>query len=204
MAIFQQKPGRDDKAAKAQITELKEKLSFTKALQDITNRIHAATNLKQILIDLRDDILALFNAHSITIYVADRDNNEIYSMLMAGSQLREIRLPIDNRSIAGYVAHNTEVANIANAYDEHELQEIDPELTFDSSWDKKSGFRTTQILAMPILHDDTLMGVIQILNREDGGRFTEEDQIVLKEKDPFQLPLDPWSDQRGGSGAGLE
>ncbi len=181
MAIFQQKPGGDEKAVKAQITELREKLSFSKALQDITNRIHAATNLKQILIGLRDDILALFNAHSITIYVADRNNNEIYSMFMAGSQLKEIRLPIDNRSIAGYVAHNKEIANIADAYDKQELEGINPELTFDSSWDRKSGFKTAQILAMPILHDDTLMGVIQILNREDGKRFAAEDQIFLKE-----------------------
>ncbi len=181
MITFQSKTKQDGRTAKAQITELEEKLSFSKALQDITNRIHAATNLREILIDLRDDILGLFNAHSITIYVADRTKNEIYSMFLAGSQLKEIRLPIDNRSIAGYVAHNKKIANIANAYDDSELKGIAPELTFDSSWDKKSGFKTTQILAVPILHEGALMGVIQILNREDGGRFTEEDQIFLKE-----------------------
>ncbi len=181
MVIFRSKTNRDDKTAKAQITELEEKLNFSKALQDITNRIHAATNLRQILIDLRDDILSLFNAHSITIYVADRTKNEIYSMFLAGSQLKEIRLPIDSRSIAGYVAHNKKIANIANAYDDSELKGIAPELTFDSSWDKKSGFKTTQILAVPILHEGVLMGVIQILNREDGGRFTEEDQTFLTE-----------------------
>ena len=170
-----------NKTAKAQITELEEKLNFSKALQDITNRIHAATNLRQILIDLRDDILGLFKAHSMTIYVVDRTKNEIYSMFLAGSKFNEIRLSIDNRSIAGYVANNGKTANIANAYDDSELKGIAPELKFDSSWDKKSGFKTTQILAVPILHERTLMGVIQILNREDGGRFAEEDQIFLGE-----------------------
>ncbi|MBN2398311.1 MAG: GspE/PulE family protein [Deltaproteobacteria bacterium] len=181
MITLPSKTRQDSKVTKTQITELEEKLNFSKALQDITNRIHAATNLKHILIDLRDDILTLFKAHSITIYVADRTKNEIYSMFLAGSQLREIRLPIDNRSIAGYVAHNKKIANIANAYDDDELKGIAPELTFDSSWDKKSGFKTTQILAVPILHEDTLMGVIQILNREGGERFTEEDQLFLSE-----------------------
>ncbi|TFG93773.1 MAG: GspE/PulE family protein, partial [Syntrophobacterales bacterium] len=171
----------DNKTEKAQITELEEKLNFSKALQAITNRIHAATNLKQILIDLRDDILALFNAHSMTIYVAERKENQIYSMLLAGSKLKEIRLPIDNRSIAGYVANNKKIANITDAYDSSELKGIAPELTLDSSWDKKSGFKTTQILAVPILREGILMGVIQILNRADGGRFTEEDQNFLKE-----------------------
>ena len=170
-----------NKTAKAQITELEEKLNFSKALQDITNRIHAATNLRQILIDLRDDILGLFKAHSMTIYIVDRTKNEIYSMFLVGSKFNEIRLSIDNRSIAGYVANNGKTANIAHAYDDSELKGIAPELKFDSSWDKKSGFKTTQILAVPILHEGTLMGVIQILNREGGGRFTEEDQISLGE-----------------------
>ena len=181
MNIFQSKIDPDSKTATAQIAELEEKLNLSKALQDITNRIHAATNLKQILVDLRDDILDLFNAHSITIYVADRTKKEIYSMFLAGSELKEIRLPIDNRSIAGYVANNRKFVNIANAYNNSELQDISPELHFDSSWDKKSGFKTTQVLAVPILREDILMGVIQILNRKDGERFTGEDQAFLME-----------------------
>jgi len=76
MDTLQSKQNQDVKTATAQITELEEKLNLSKALQDITNRIHAATNVKQILIDLRDDILSIFNAKSITIYVADRTKNE--------------------------------------------------------------------------------------------------------------------------------
>ncbi len=177
----QGKTNQYEKTARAQITALEEKLNFSKALQDITNRIHAAINLRQILIDLRDDILGLFNARSITIYVANRTKNEIYSMFLTGSELKEIRLPIDNKSIAGYVANNGKTANIANAYNNSELQSISPELHFDSSWDRKSGFKTAQVLAVPILCENVLMGVIQILNRKDGDRFTGEDQIFLKE-----------------------
>ena len=186
MDIFQSKAGREkinqyDKTARAQITALEEKLNLSKTLQDITNRIHAAVNLKQIFIDLRDDILSLFNARSITIYAADRATNEIYSMFLAGSELKEIRLPIDNRSIAGYVANNGKTVNIANAYNARELHDISHELHFDSRWDRKSGFKTAQVLAMPILNKNTLMGVIQILNRKDGKNFVEEDQNFLKE-----------------------
>ncbi|MBW2648741.1 MAG: GAF domain-containing protein, partial [Deltaproteobacteria bacterium] len=181
MGIIQPKMDPGSKTVTAQITELEEKLNLSKALQDITNRIHGAINLRQILVDLRDDILDIFNAHSITIYVADRTKNEIYSMFLAGSKLKEIRLPIDNRSIAGYVANSGKIANIANAYNNSELQDIFPELHFDPSWDKKSGFRTTQVLALPILREDILMGVIQILNRKDGEKFTGEDQDFLKE-----------------------
>lgn len=174
--------GMNDQTKSTKFTELKEGLLIRKALLDITNRIHAAQNIKQILVDLKEDILNLFNAHSITIYVVDRLRNEIYSMLLAGAQLKEIRLPISNKSIAGYVANTGKIVNIADAYVREELKSIDKELFHDHSWDKKSGFRTRQILAAPIFHNNTLMGVIQILNKKGGdGKFSEEEQAFLQE-----------------------
>jgi len=160
---------------------LEEQLRVRKALQDITNRIHAAQNSKQILVDLRDGILNLFDAHSITIYVVDKLKNEIYSMFLVGSQLKENRVPISNKSIAGYVANSGKMVNIADVYNTTELKDIDKELTFDYSWDKKSGFKTKQILATPIFYEKTLKGVIQILNRKGGGKFTEDEQGFLLE-----------------------
>ncbi|MCD6153868.1 MAG: GspE/PulE family protein [Syntrophobacterales bacterium] len=157
------------------------KLRFQKALNNITNRIHDAKNIKEIIVDLKDDILNLFDAYLMTIYVADPKRDEIYSMFLAGSDLTEIRVPIDNTSIAGYVANNRKIINITDAYNDKELKKIDKNISFDRSWDKKSGLRTTQILAMPILYNTTLMGVIQILNKKTGGSFTEEDQVSLEE-----------------------
>ncbi len=166
-----------------EIFELEEKLQIRKALQDITNRIHAAQNIKQILVDLKDGILALFNAYSVTIYVVDKPRNEIYSMFLVGTQVREIRVPISNKSIAGFVANTGKIVNIANAYEAKELQSIDKELSFDASWDKKSGFKTSQVLAAPIFHSSNLMGVIQIINKKgmECGKFSEEEQGFLQE-----------------------
>ena len=165
-----------------QITKLEEKLLLQKKVQDITNRIHSAQNIKQILVDLKEGILNLFDAHSLTIYVVDKPRNEIYSMVMSGTKLNEIRVPISNKSIAGYVANTGKTVNIADAYDEKELKLIDKELTFDSSWDKKSGFRTRQILCTPIFHEGKLMGVIQILNKKSGlGKFSEDEKDFVKE-----------------------
>ncbi len=164
------------------LSELEEKLFVRKGLLDVTNRIHAAKNIKQILVDLKDAIQNLFNANSITIYVVDRIKNEIYSMFLVGTQLNEIRVPINNKSIAGYVANTKKVVSIADAYDIDELKSIDKELSFDISWDKKSGFKTKQILAAPIFYSSALMGVLQVLNRKTGtGRFSEEEKSILME-----------------------
>jgi len=160
---------------------LEEQLRLRKELQDITNRIHAAQNTKQILVDLRDGILNLFDAHSITIYLVDKLKSEIYSMFLVGSRLKEIRLPVSNKSIAGYVANTGRSVNIVDVYDTKELKNIDKELTFDYSWDKKSGFRTKQILAAPIFYEKVLKGVVQILNRKGDSKFTEDEQGFLQE-----------------------
>lgn len=165
-----------------QVTQLEEKLILRKKVQDITNRIHSAQNIKQILVDLREGILNLFDAHSMTIYVVDRQKNEIYSMVLSGTKLSEIRVPISNKSIAGYVANTGKIVNIADAYDDKELKLIDKDLSFDASWDKKSGFRTRQVLCCPIYYEGKLMGVIQILNRKTGqGKFSEEEREFVQE-----------------------
>jgi len=181
MALFQPRIKQDIVPEKSHITELEEKLHFQKRLKDITNRIHAAQNLKQILVDLRGDILSLFDAESLTLYVADNLKNEIYSMVLSGTTLSEIRLPISNRSIAGYAAFKRHSVNIKDAYDQSEVNAIDPELNFDSSWDRKSGIRTTQVLAVPILYKDQVRGVIQLINKKSSGFFSKDDQDLVEE-----------------------
>jgi type II secretory ATPase GspE/PulE/Tfp pilus assembly ATPase PilB-like protein len=74
------------------------------------------------------------------------------------------------------VANTGKVVNISDAYNQAELQLIDAELSFDQNWDKRSGFRTRQILAAPIYNNNQLLGVIQILNKKIGeGTFSEEE-----------------------------
>jgi len=163
-------------------SSIDEKLRIRKELQYVTNRIHAAQNIKQILVDLKDGILNLFNAHSITIYVVDKTRHEIFSMFLTGTKLKEIRLPINNKSIAGFVANMGVSVNITDAYNKTELKNIDPELSFDYSWDKQSGYKTRQILAVPIYSNNELMGVIQIINKKFGvGKFTEDEMGLALE-----------------------
>ena len=146
------------------VTSLEELLQQRQALLDITNRIHAAQNIKQILVDLKDGILSLFSARSLTIYVLDRMSNEIYSMFLAGTELKEIRVGIDKKSIAGYVASTGKVVNIADAYDSDELRTIDGELIHDSSWDKKTGFRTRQVMFRLLLRTSQDQGNSWVMN----------------------------------------
>jgi type II secretory ATPase GspE/PulE/Tfp pilus assembly ATPase PilB-like protein len=153
-----------------------EKLSYYKALHDIANQIHAARDINEILINLKDRMLSLFDADRITIYVVDGKRKEIYSRFMAGNTPEEIRVPINNQSVAGYTANNAQITNIIDAYEGSELGEINKELTFDKSWDEKFGYVTRQVLTVPIFYKKYVIGVLQLINKENGDRFTVEDQ----------------------------
>ncbi|KAJ1454799.1 GAF domain-like protein [Pelagophyceae sp. CCMP2097] len=74
--------------------------------------------------------------------------------------------------IAGTVALNQEVCNIHDAY-------TDPR--FDSTADKASGFRTQNVVAVPILSpvDGAVAGVLQIINKRSGP-FNSDDEEALK------------------------
>jgi type II secretory ATPase GspE/PulE/Tfp pilus assembly ATPase PilB-like protein len=166
---------------KQAVDGLKQDVAYRENLWEITNRIHAASNLDEILIDLKDDVTKLFEAERVTVYVVDGIKKELVSRVKSGDDVTDIRVPISPTSLAGYVAHKGELINIENVHDTEQLSSIDPDLKFDDQWDKKSGFQTRQVLAAPISFQKYLLGAIQIINRKDGAAFTERDEAALKE-----------------------
>jgi len=158
------------------VEALQKELQFSKRLNFITNKIHSSRDIDDILINLRESILGVFDADRLTIYVVDGANKEIVSRFKTGEEINEIRLPINNKSIAGYSARSGRIANIGDAYDNNQLKKISPELTFDKSWDEKTGYMTKQVLVAPIKFDKYLLGVIQLINKVNGRYFTLEDQ----------------------------
>jgi len=156
--------------------ESRGKLSYYKALNDIGNQIHSAGDMNEILINLRDQILSLFDADRITIYVVDSKTKEIYQRFRTGDMPKEIRLPINHKSISGYTASTAQITNITNVYDGHELSMINKDLIFDRSWDEKSKFLTKSMLTVPIYFKKYLIGVLQLINKKNGDKFTLEDQ----------------------------
>lgn len=145
---------------------------FYRQLQQVSTRIHETENVDQIMLESSQDICKLFNADRLTLYAVSEDRGSIISKVKTGlNTSRDLKLPISPQSIAGYVAQSRQMLNIADVYDDEALKRIHPTLTFLKEVDKRSGYRTKQMLVMPILDGDTLHGVLQVINNKSDQPF---------------------------------
>jgi type II secretory ATPase GspE/PulE/Tfp pilus assembly ATPase PilB-like protein/GAF domain-containing protein len=148
--------------SKLELEDIQEKIQAT------SQAIHSAESIDQILLDLQNPILQLFDANLVTIYSINNRKNEIFSKIKSGNTINEIRVSISPASISGCVALEKRSVNIKDVYNQNELKDYHPELTFDDSWDKKSGIRTKTMLVHPLIHEDNVMGVLQLVNKNHG------------------------------------
>ncbi len=164
-----------------QVEELLKNLEFHKSIQNINNRINSAENIKDIIIDIKEDIRKLFNINILNIYAYDKIKKEIYTLKTEANDIKEIRLPVNNSTIVGFAANNKKTVLINDAYDERELRRIHEQLKFDRSLDRQLGVLTGQILAIPIIHERNIMGVLEVMTQKGADKIEDYRQIFLDE-----------------------
>ena len=158
------------------LSDVGSRLIFFKKLQAVTNKVHATANIDEIMLELSQDICGMFNADRLTIYAFTEDKAHIVSKVKTGlGSFKDLRLPVSDQSIAGYVALSRSAVNIRDAHDEEELKAVNPGLRLMSEVDQRTGYRTKQVLAAPIVDAASGQPVIfhteQMLKRELGRSF---------------------------------
>ena len=166
-----------------EVAELQDILRLQKGLQDITNSVNAAKSVKQIITESRKRIIDLFQVEAAHIYVIeDKNKKEIYTIAPAGDQLKERKIHINNLTIPGYVAGTGKMINIEDIHNEKELKNNYKDLALDPRVDTRFGVKIKQIMALPIISDGEILGVIEIINKLGReGKFIEEEPVLLQE-----------------------
>ncbi len=133
----------------------------------------------------------LVNADAGSLYIIEdkmlkfsyAQNDTLVKKLEKGRKLiyTTFSMPINNNSIAGFVANNVILLNIPDAY---KISDSMP-FNFDSSYDKKVGYETHSMLTSPLKNvRGECIGVIQLINaKDDKGEiipFFEEDEPLIK------------------------
>jgi len=135
---------------------------------EVTRQLMSVTDLDALLHHMAEATAKLLAADRATIFVVDRERNELWSRVALGAG--EIRFPV-GRGIAGTVAQTGETINIPDAY-------ADPR--FNPEPDRLSGYHTKTLITFPMKgNDGRVIGVFQVVNKHGGGPFTQVDEDTL-------------------------
>jgi phosphoserine phosphatase len=133
---------------------------------EVTRRLAAPFELSKMLGEVIDAGRAVLAADRGTVFLYDDQTDEL--VVRVGTDIETIRIPAD-RGIAGECARSRQVINVPDCY---------ADSRFNPEVDRSSGYRTRCLLAVPLIgHDDSLVGVLQLLNKED-GTFDERDESI--------------------------
>lgn len=139
------------------------------SLLKIGRMVSAETNLDLLLETTAKETAKALNADRCTVFLHDKENDELWSKVATGMGAEEIRFPA-NKGLAGYVAKTGNTINIQDAYNDER---------FNKEIDNKTGYTTKTILCMPIRNiKHEIIGVFQVLNKNN-GIFTSEDEDIL-------------------------
>ncbi len=141
------------------------------------HRLHGSVaDLDGLLDVLLEESQAVANAEASSLLLYDPALDELYFHITKGDSgdqeaLKEgLRLKL-GEGIAGIVAQTRASLNVADA-------QTDPRVHRDA--DSLSNFDTRSLLALPLVENDELLGVLELVNKVGGGPFTDFDQRVME------------------------
>jgi sigma-B regulation protein RsbU (phosphoserine phosphatase) len=152
-----------------QLAALRHNIDRLQSLVEASKIFNSTLDLSELLGKILDVAKTLTHAERGTLFLVDEKADEIWSLIAQGMEKQEIRLP-RGRGIAGHVALTGDIVNIPDAYADGR---------FDPEVDKRTGFRTRNILTLPIRNKaGKIIAALQLLNKS-GGSFTDDDTDVL-------------------------
>jgi GAF domain-containing protein len=139
------------------------------ALAEVGIALSSILDVDALLREVMDRAQELLEAERSTLFIVDRERGELWSKVLRGQKPHEIRLPLGT-GLAGWVARTGRPVVVGDAYE-------DPR--FDPSVDRRSGFRTRSLVAVPIRgRDERVLGVIEVLNRRSGAFGHDEERLL--------------------------
>jgi len=146
-------------------------LIFYQNVYSIISQLSYYSELNTLLNFIVHSVTKLLGADRSSIFLVNKENNVLWTIVAEGLEIKEIILPI-GKGIVGYVAQTGRIVRINDVYQDER---------FFSIIDQKTGYKTKNILAAPILdRQNNIIGVIELLNKKNKKGFSKRDEEVIK------------------------
>jgi len=133
---------------------------------EVTRKLAAPFDLDTMLTEVVDVSRNILDADRGTVFLYDELTDEL--VVRVATELGTIRIPAD-KGIVGESAQTHKLINVPDCYADDR---------FNRGIDKQTGYRSRCMLTIPLLgFEDSLVGVLQILNKNDGV-FDEQDEFI--------------------------
>ena len=126
------------------------------------------TNLNGLLTRIVESAMRLTSGQASSLLLLDSESNRLFFEVALGTkgpQVKRFSLNL-GEGIAGWVAEHARSLVV---------NDVQADERFHADISKQIGFPTQSILAVPMLLRDECVGVIEIINRSDGGIFGDDD-----------------------------
>ena len=152
------------------MTRAEELENRLKLLVNFGGSVSKETNLSKLLELIAEQVRTILVCDRCSVFIMDRQTNELWSKVTLGLQHTEIRVPL-GKGIVGHVASSGTTLNIQDAYQDNR---------FTHDIDRLTGYRTRSILAVPLKNvSGHIIGVFEAMNK-GSGPFNVDDEGILQ------------------------
>lgn len=148
-------------------------LRLVRAVIRVGGILDSVYNPSQVLEMIMIESERAVDAEASSLLLYDPETNELTFEVAHGGkdeEVKKVRLAIDENSIAGTAAMTRSPVNV-------------PDVRYDPRWnwtvDETTRFFTRSILAVPMLRQDRLIGILEVLNKKGEGGFGSADTNIL-------------------------
>ncbi|MFN8453847.1 MAG: GAF domain-containing sensor histidine kinase [Anaerolineae bacterium] len=143
----------------------------TALLNDVARTLSSTLNLEEVLTRIMEQVEAVLNVEAGSLLLNDPATGELVFQIALGAKANEVkpfRIP-KGQGIAGEVALTGKPLMVANAHlDKRHFKKLD----------QTTNFLTRNILCVPLVLYDQIIGVLEVMNKRDGN-FTQTDLDLL-------------------------
>ena len=152
------------------MTRAEELENLLRLLVNFGGVVSKETNLSKLLELIAEQVKTILACDRCSVFILDRQTNELWSKVALGMQHTEIRVPF-GKGIAGHAASSGLTINIKDAY-------LDQR--FNHDLDRLTGYRTHSILAVPLKNvSGHIIGVFEAMNKKSAP-FNVDDEGIMQ------------------------